>query len=412
MVDPPTPDAEKLAALRGLLPATGAGIFLDTAARGPLPAETASAMREADEWELRVGRATAGREEDLAQRRAEARAVLAALVVGDPTQVALTSGVEHALAVAAAMPDWRQGDTALTVASAGDAVFAALHGLAARHGLELEAVDLAEARTDEDVTLAVTRRVTPRTRLVMLPHVEPLAGRRLPIAQVAGALGPRGPWLAVDASQSAGAIAIDSDTLGADMLAIAGDAWLLGPEGTGGLWVGRRGMAEGRASLPGIAAFETIGAGVARPWPDARRFELDGLPRTAALGLARSVGWLEMYVGLEWAFERASSLAGWTLEALAALDGVEVLTPADQMAGIVSFRLSAWRAAEAADELGRRVFAIVRPLPELDALRASVAWFNTREELSRFVDAVAELARHTPSTLPRRPGLVVLPAEP
>lgn len=93
-------DADKVARLRELLPATSAGIYLDTASFGPLPAETAAAMREADDWELRVGRATVGRDEDLEQRIEEARAVLAALLVADPSEVVLTAGVEAAVDLA------------------------------------------------------------------------------------------------------------------------------------------------------------------------------------------------------------------------------------------------------------------------------------------------------------------------
>ena len=81
------PDADKVAELSELIPATGAGIYLDTAYRGPIPAETAAAMSEADDWELRVGRAAEGREEDVAQRRDEARAVLAALIGADPDEI-------------------------------------------------------------------------------------------------------------------------------------------------------------------------------------------------------------------------------------------------------------------------------------------------------------------------------------
>ena len=80
-------DEAKVARLRELIPATSAGIYLDTAYRGPLPAETAAAMREADDWELRVGRATEGRAEDFAQRRAEAQAVIAALIGADPDEI-------------------------------------------------------------------------------------------------------------------------------------------------------------------------------------------------------------------------------------------------------------------------------------------------------------------------------------
>src|SRR5688572_26965317 len=131
----PQPDAEKLAALRAGLPATGAGIYLDTATRGPLPAETAAAMREAEDWELRVGRATEGREEDVAQRAAEARAVLAAAVGADPAEIALMPGLELALASAASWAvDWKAGDRALTVPAAGSATFAVLASVRQRLG--------------------------------------------------------------------------------------------------------------------------------------------------------------------------------------------------------------------------------------------------------------------------------------
>lgn len=393
-------DEEKVARLRELLPATGAGIYLDTAHRGPLPAETAAAMREADEWELRVGRAAEGRSEDATQRRSEARAVIAALVGGDPADVCLTSGAEQALAIACWAPDWQPGDRALTMTAASDAILAALAGIQARFGVQLDLLDEASSASIEAAT-------TAQTRLVVLPHVAPDTGALLPIAEVARALGGDGAWLAVDASLSAGAVAVDGRSLGADFVAVPGDRWLLGPEDTGALWVGRRPRAGGRAVFAGSGAFETLHGSVARLWPDARRFEPGGLPRTAVLGLARSVGWLEMFVGLDWIYERGTRLALTLRQRLASSDGVEMLTPVDAMATSVVFRLGAWSTDEALDELRRRTFAIIGPAAGGEALRASVAWFNTEEELDRFSAAVAELGRHTPESLPRRPSLIV-----
>src|SRR5882757_8440838 len=109
------PDEQKVARLRELLPATAAGIYLDTATFGPLPAETAAAMREADDWELKVGRATVGRDEDFEQRVEEARAVLAALLVADPSEIVLTAGVDAALGLAGRLSTSR--DTVLLDAS-------------------------------------------------------------------------------------------------------------------------------------------------------------------------------------------------------------------------------------------------------------------------------------------------------
>ncbi len=286
-----TDDDAKLSRLRDLLPAVAAGIYLDTATFGPLPAETAAAMREADDWELRVGRATVGRDEDMEQRDEEARAVLAALLVADPSEIVLTAGVDAALA---------------------------------------------------------------------------LAGR----------LGDRDHRSVIDASLAVGAVPTEAAAMGADFLAFACDKWLLGPEPTAALWISPR---VGSSAL-----------GVARP---------SGLSRTAVLGLARSVGWLEMYVGLDLVYRRTAALAARLRASLLAIPGVRVLNPAP---AVMTFGVDNWTVEDTVDELRRRVFAIVGLTPDRTAVRASVGWFNTESEIDTFVGAVREIAASTPDSIPRR----------
>jgi selenocysteine lyase/cysteine desulfurase len=78
------------------------------------------------------------------------------------------------------------------------------------------------------------------------------------------------------------------------------------------------------------------------------------------------------------------------------------------MATLVSFGIRGWTPQAALDELGARVFAIARTLPLLDALRISVGFFNSEEELDRFVAGVRLLSEHTPETLPPRRTLPIL----
>ncbi len=75
------------------------------------------------------------------------------------------------------------------------------------------------------------------------------------------------------------------------------------------------------------------------------------------------------------------------------------------MATLVTFRIPGWPADQVVEELARRVLATVRAIPALDAVRLSVGFFTTDEELRRVLDAVAELARHTPASLPPRPAI-------
>lgn len=291
-------DAQRVAELRELLPATGAGIYLDTARLGPLPAEAAAAMREAEEWELRVGRVSADRDEDVAQRDAEARAVIAALIGAAPNEIVLAPGTRAARELARR---WLASDAEI-----------------------------------------------------------------------------------VDVTQVVGVQPLSAGELAAPALVFACDKWLLGPEGTAAMWLSPAARAGG--PLPAV----------------------DRLPRTALIGLGRAVGWLEMYVGLDWIHERTARLAGRLHEALAVIDGVELVASEGYGPAIVNFRIGGWSATEAVDQLGRRVFALISIVRELDGLRASVGWFNSEEELDRFAGTVAELARHTPQTLPERPRLELL----
>ena len=93
---------------------------------------------------------------------------------------------------------------------------------------------------------------------------------------------------------------------------------------------------------------------------------------------------------------------------LARIDGVELLTPLDRMATLVTFRIAGWDPDEALAELNGRIFAIARTVPDLGALRISVGFFTTADEIERVASIVELLAAHTPTTLPKRPRLTIL----
>jgi L-cysteine/cystine lyase len=101
-------------------------------------------------------------------------------------------------------------------------------------------------------------------------------------------------------------------------------------------------------------------------------------------------------------------MAASTHDRLSAIPGVEVITPRDRMATLIAFRIAGWTPDEAFAELGARVFAVLRTLPPVDALRISVGFYNSEEELERFAAAVELLAAHTPATIPARRTLAVV----
>jgi L-cysteine/cystine lyase len=234
-------------------------------------------------------------------------------------------------------------------------------------------------------------------------------GTVLPLTAIAEMAHTRGAILVVDGAQSAGAIPFELTATGADVYAIPAQKWLLGPEGMGAIAVAPGVRDRLQPAFGGHFTFERISPdGDAVRWPDARKFESSNYHRPSIVGMARSIGWLSMLVGLDWVYARGTAMARLAADRLAAIDGVEVLTPRDRMATLVTFRISGWTAEAALDELGARVFAIARTVPLVDALRISVGFFTSEAELDRLLEVVVLLAAHTPETLPPRRRLTIL----
>jgi selenocysteine lyase/cysteine desulfurase len=224
----------------------------------------------------------------------------------------------------------------------------------------------------------------PGPGVIVLSTVDARTGALLPVEDLCHHAHDAGSLAIVDASLSAGAIPMSHTELGADALLVDGHRWLLGPEGISALWLG--------------PMLDVASAGEA----------VDTPPRRALLGLARSVSWLLMYVGLPWAQDRTRRLATHLATRLGSIARLDLGAPPDRLGALVAFRIEGWSVDEAADALEHRVSAIVGRDPAHGWLRASVGAWNREDELDRFADACAEIARHTPESLPRRPALVML----
>jgi L-cysteine/cystine lyase len=410
VVSPFSPDDERLAAVRDALPALAAGIYLNTGSVGPLPAETMAAMTEQAEYEFRIGRGHVAGFADLLERMAEARAAVAAILTTDPAAIALSHSTTDGVNAFILSLDLRAGDHIVTTRHEHPGILGPVAAVRAR-GVEATFLDIGEGGDDRLTLDAIEAAMTPRTRLVAVSHVLWTTGAVLPISAIADIAHAHGALVVIDGAQSAGAIPIDLEATGADGYAIAGQKWLLGPEGTGALAV-RPSLIErltpGLGGYFSLESFDRDGAAVFQP--DARRFEWSGVHRPSVIGLARSISWLSMFVGLDWIYGRGASMARAAADRLASIPGVEVITPTQRMASLVTFRIAGWPAAEAFAEIGARSFAIIRTIDSLDALRISVGFFNSAEELERFAESVELLAAHSPETIPPRRTLTILGA--
>lgn len=402
-------DADKLAAVRAALPSLSAAIQLNTGSVGPMPAEVAAAMAQLADYERDFGRAQAEYWEESKQRIDEARAGVAAVLGGELDEVAITHAATDGMNVGTWSIDWRGGGRAVTSCHEHPGGVGPLYMVCDRFGVELGFAEFAGDAADDEIVAGFERLITPGTKLVALSHVLWTSGLVMPVRRIADIAHERGALVLVDGAQSAGAIPVSVRDLGVDMYAVPAQKWLLGPEGLGALWVRRELLDGARATFASHFTFATVDSRGSRSLADdARRFQSTGFHRPSIVGMARAIGWLTMFVGLDFVYRRGAAMARYAADRLASIEGVELLTPRDRMAGLVTFRIRGWEIQPALDELQARTYAIARTLPAIDALRISVGFWATEEELDRFADGVRLLASNTPETLPPRRTLTIV----
>jgi L-cysteine/cystine lyase len=402
-------DEDKLAAVRAALPSLSAAIQLNTGSAGPMPAEVAAAMRELEDYERDFGRAQAEYWLESEQRVDEARAAVAAVLGGDLGEVALTHAATEGMNVGTWSIDWRAGDRAVTSWHEHPGGVGPLYMAADRFGLDLRFAEFAGDAPDDEIVARFAELLAPGTRLVSISHVLWTSGLVMPVRRIAELAHERGALVLVDGAQAAGAIPVHVGDLGVDMYSIPAQKWLLGPEGLGALWVRRDLLDSARPTFASLFTFATVDSrGNRSLLPDAQRFRGVGFHRPSVVGMARAIGWLTMYVGLEFVHRRGAAMAHRAADLLGVIDGVTLLTPPDRMAGLVSFRIAGWEPQPAMEELAARTFCIIRTLPDVDALRISVGFWTTEEELDRFLEGVRLLAANTPESIPRRRTLTIV----
>ena len=242
----------------------------------------------------------------------------------------------------------------------------------------------------------------PDTRAVVCTHASNLTGNVLDIARIGEMARRRGALLIVDASQTAGALPIDMESMGIDVLCFTGHKGLMGPQGTGGLCV-RPGVE--------IEPWKVGGSGVhsydrRQPREYPTRLEAGTLNGHGIAGLSAALDFLQE-VGLEAIEAKEHALMDRFYQAVSAMDGVTVYGDFSQArrSAIVALNIRDYDSAAVSDELSETYGVATRPgahcaprmhralgTTDRGAVRFSFSWFNTQEEVDEAIRAVGQLA--------------------
>ena len=222
--------------------------------------------------------------------------------------------------------------------------------------------------------------LTPRTRVLSFSHLLSSTGLRMPVAELSALARAHGALAVVDGAQAVGGIAVDVKALGCHVYATSGHKWLLGPKGTGLLYIGSD--AAERLDIITLQSGRTVYT------------EATGVTNIpGVIGLGAAIDYVTSF-GLEQVEAHDLALRNRLFELLAGMPEVRRVSPppGPLASPLLSVELS--EAHESKALQGRlleeqQVMVKVVPKEWFNGIRFSTHLFNSARDVERAVEALS-----------------------
>lgn len=262
------------------------------------------------------------------------------------------------------------------------------------HGIALKT--FSPAATQAENLELLKNLVSPKTKVIAIPHVTCTTGLVFPVKAISEYARAHGILTAIDGAHGAGSFDLDLKDLGCDFYAGCCHKWLLGPSGTGFLYV-RKEMLE-RLQTFHVGGGSDAGWDLFRNPPvlhgyasSAHRFDYGTQSTSLMKGVTAAVAF-HLEIGKEKTELRVRELNQYLYEGLSQLNNqLEILSPTESAARIsmVTFRPKNTTFQLAGNKLSELGFRI-RQVPEgnVNAIRISTHIYNSKEEIEQLIKVI------------------------
>ncbi len=247
----------------------------------------------------------------------------------------------------------------------------------------------------------ILKAIKTNTKLIVTTHISNLTGTIMPIEEIGKIAKDKGIIYMVDAAQSAGVYEIDVNTMNIDILAFPGHKSLLGPQGTGGLYI-KEGLNVEETFQGGTGS---MSESLDQPDISPDRYE-SGTPNgPGIIGLGAGIQYINSK-GMKNIRNHEEKLTQYFIEELKKISGVKIYGPCDikQQGAVVSLNIKDYDSSEIAYILDEQYDIMVRPgmhcaplahktIGTFDqgVVRFSFGPFNTMEEIEYGISSIREI---------------------
>jgi isopenicillin-N epimerase len=300
----------------------------------------------------------------------------------DPEEMAITRNASEANEIMIFGLDLARGDEVVITNQNYDRMIRSWEQRVRRDGIVLRQVSFKVPPPSQNYILdRITAAVTPRTRVIEIPHITNLTGQIMPIRELVDFAKPRGIEVLVDGAHAFAHFPFKRDELGADYYGTSLHKWLLAPIGTGFLYVRKEKqkklwplMAAAASQDEDIRKYEEIGT-----HPAANHNAI-----SAALAFHRGIGADRKLARLRYLRDR------WAKRLQSESDRVRILTPLDSpysgaialvaVDGLDFGKLSEWLVSK------HRIVNTPIDHAEFKGLRITPNVYTTVDEIDVFAD--------------------------
>ncbi len=303
-------------------------------------------------------------------------------------EVALLQNATMGISLVANGLDLKPGDEVLLTDQEHDSGKGGWDLRAKRQGIIARKLPIPIPTPDPETVVKIfADAITPRTRVIAIPHITSRYGVALPVKQICEIARQRGIFTFIDGAQVVGQLRVDVKQIGCDAYATSSHKWLLAPAGNGLLYV-----REDRAK---------------DVWATLACKQWDNQTDVGFRMMQYGTGNLSLLVGLDAALDfhlrigtdriekRVTELANRLRDGLQKIKGTKILSPTHPAlaSGLVTYSVAGVSGPKLQDELWNRKKIRVRAQGE-EAVRQSTHFYNSPEEIDATLDIIRSLVKN------------------
>jgi L-cysteine/cystine lyase len=321
------------------------------------------------------------------------RAEVGKLLNCGPNEIALCESTTAGLNIFLWGLDFEPGDEIVAGSLENPTAIVPLKVLGQRKKVKVVYAD--QGNGDIDTTQAIQESITPRTKLVLISHVNYANGNRVDLKEISKLAHERNALVVADGIQAVGTGNIDVKQLGVDGYAMARHKFLCGPEGAGALYVREDVLPKISPTFSGL--FSDGGHGMTpelQILPTGQRFEISTRAVPIFMAGTACLRWFHDQVGWDFAFERVRKNRAKLFQMMTRFKGVGLLSLPDQQSGLITFFIDGLDPSDIVEQLkawkiGARTINATKP----KGVRLAVSYWTRESDLEMMTRAVVAVSK-------------------